>query len=122
MIDRPIPPTPRPPPLFAPFPPTTMEPIYAWRAYTNPQQSVVGTLSNPSSLSVIPQSIVAMVWYHSLYGETPVRKTLDYGDARPYTFRMPDGSTRINNSPMSEQAYANIVQNLKDDADVHPGP
>ncbi len=105
-----------PAPLFPAFPPTTILPVYAWRAYTGPTQnifSVVGGTIRP--LSDIPSTIVAMIWYHRAPVETGDRntyKTFDYGDVRPYTFRMPDGSTRINNTAMSQVAYTNLVSNI----------
>ena len=88
-----------------------MSPIYAWRAYTNPTQSISSVIGNVRPLSDIPAGVVAMVYYYSVPGE-PVRKIFDYGDTRPYTFTLPDGSTRQNATSMTAQAYQNLVNNL----------
>lgn len=116
-------PEPPPTPLFAPFPPTTLEPTYAWRAYTGPNinQSIVSTLALPRPLSDIPATLVAMVWYHRLpnAGDRNTYKTFDYDEIRPHTFWMPDGTSRINNTTMSAQAYLTLVSNLWAN-DVYP--
>lgn len=86
--------------------------IYGWRAYTNPTTSITSVIGNVRPLSDIPSGVLAMVYYHSRPGDPNVRQTFDYGDARPYTFYMPDGSTRENTTNMSGQAYSNLVGNL----------
>ena len=88
-----------------------MSPIYAWRAYTNPVQSIVSTVANPRPLSDIPPEIVAMVWYQEPR-QLNAHKTLDYGDQRPYIFQMPDGTTRTNASSMGAVAYEQLVNRL----------
>lgn len=85
--------------------------IFAWRAYTNPTTSIT-SVGRGTDLSAIPAGIVGMVYYHSAPSDPNVRKTYDYGDTRPYTFYMPDGSTRVNATSMSAQAYNNLVNNL----------
>ena len=106
-----MPPVPEPPPPNL-FPPGFKNlPIYAWRAFTNPTQSITSSVANPRPLSDIPQAVFAMIWYHSSSGQVEP-KSVDYGDARPYTFKMPDGSTRINNTSMSQVAYQQLVPNI----------
>lgn len=99
-------------PLFPAWstPKGSMPAIFAWRAYTSPTQSVT-SIGQGTSLASIPASVVAMVYYHSEPGQ-PVRKTFAYGDARPYDFYLPDGSTRTNATSMSPTAYQNLVGNL----------
>ena len=86
-------------------------PVYAWRAYTSPTQSITSTAANPRPLSDIPAGIVGLVWYASPPA-APIRKTFDYGNARPYTFFLPDGTTRVNSTSMTATAYNNLVNNL----------
>lgn len=86
--------------------------VWAWRAYTNPTQSITSSVANPRPLSDIPSGILAMVWYSSAPGAVPIRKTFEYGDARPFTFYMPDGTTRTNASNMAAPAYQQLVDNL----------
>lgn len=112
---------PPPPPLFPAFPPTTILPVYAWRAYTGPTQNIFSRIGAERPLSDIPTTVVAMVWYHRppTDGDRNTYKTFDYGDVRPYTFRMPDGSTRVNATAMSQTAYNNLVTNIWAN-DVYP--
>jgi len=86
-------------------------PVYAWRAYTSPTASITSSVVTPRPLSDIPAGIIAMIWYASPPGY-PERKTMDYGDARPYVFGMPDGTTRTNTTNMTAQAYNNLVSNM----------
>lgn len=95
-------------PLFGPFPPTTMLNTYAWKAYVTKDTIITSTVANPRPLSDIPQAILGMVYYHDpqapLVGE-PMSRTIDYGDVRPYTFRMPDGTTRTNSVAINATTY-----------------
>jgi hypothetical protein len=89
-------------------------PVYAWHAFTAPNQRVSGSLATPRPLSDIPAGILAMVWYNSPPG-FPERRTMDYGKGVgnvPYTFHMPDGTTRVNSSNLSQTAFNNLVTNL----------
>lgn len=95
-------------------------PIYAWRAYTNPTTSITSTYKAPKALSTITTSVIAIVWYHDvLPGENPIHRTWDYGNVRPYTFRLPDGTTRVNNSPMLANTYNTLIARLAD-SDTYP--
>lgn len=60
-----------------------------------------------------------MIWYMSPPGAGQVLRNVDYGDARPYIFKMPDGSTRTNNTSMTAQAYQQLVPNILDN-DTYP--
>lgn len=101
-------------PLFPQYstPKGDMPPVYAWRAWTAPTTSITSSVANPRPLSDIPAGVLALCWYASPPGFTPERKTLDYASERPYTFYMPDGSTRVNSTNMSAQAFQNLLNNF----------
>jgi hypothetical protein len=101
-------------PLFPQYttPKGEMPPVYAWRVWTNPTTSISSSVANPRPLSDIPASVLAICWYASPPGFVPERKTLDYDNARPYTFYLPDGSTRVNSTSMSNQAYQSLLTNF----------
>ena len=86
-------------------------PVYGWWAFTAPNTRIGSSIMTPRPLSDIPAGVLALVWYASPPGYSE-RRTMDYGDARPYIFHMPDGSTRTNSTNMSGTAYNNLVTNL----------
>ena len=89
-------------------------PVYAWHAFTSPNQFISGSIATPRALSDIPASVLALVWYNSPPG-VPERRTMDYGKgagSTPYTFHLPDGTTRVNTTNLSSTAFTNLVTNL----------
>lgn len=97
-------------------------PVYAWRAFTAPNTSITGSVVTPRALSDIPAGVLAIIWYASPPGY-PERRTMDYGKGvgnAPYTFNMPDGTTRVNSSNMAQAAFDNLVTNLWGDLAYPP--
>lgn len=119
-------PVPLPPPLYPRWntPKGDIPAIWAWRAYTNPAQSITSVINNERPLADIPAEIFGMVYYHQPPpGAEPLRRTLDYGSqdagGGPYTFYLPDGSTRHTQANMSQQAYEQLAVNIWQN-DVYP--
>ena len=105
------------PPLFSQWeagPKGLQAPVYAWHAFTAPNTRVSGSVVTPRSLSDIPAGVLAIIWYASPPGYSE-RRTMDYGKSvgsTPYTFYLPDGTTRVNSTNMSQVAFDNLVTNL----------
>lgn len=97
-------------------------PVYAWRVWTDPATTLTGSVTTPRPLSDIPAAILAVEWYASPPGY-PIRKTRDYGKgpgSNPYTFYMPDGTTRVNTSNMSQNAFNQLLNNFLADQTYPP--
>jgi hypothetical protein len=110
-------------PLFPAFPPVTQLPVYAWRAYTSATTSITSSVTNPRPLSDIPTTIVAMIYYHNDKApsdKTKMIRTIDYGDTRPYTFSLPDGTTRKNSSVISAALYQTLRNSFSLSTDTYP--
>jgi hypothetical protein len=112
-----VPPTPLFPGWNTPKGP--MPAIFAWKVYVTSTNILTSTAANPRPLSDIPASIIGIIWYNSPPGVLPVYRTLDYGDSRPYTFYLPDGSTRVNSVAINQATYNTFV-NAFLAADVYP--
>lgn len=89
-------------------------PVYAWRAWLDPGTTITSSVVTPRPLSDLPATMLAIEWYASPPGYD-VRMTRDYGKGAgndPYTFYMPDGTTRVNSSNMSANAFNQLLGNL----------
>lgn len=107
----PTPAPPRPAPLFPGWdtPKGPMPPIWAWKAYVTRTTIIQSSITTRRPLTDIPAGIIGMVYYHSAPGEVPILRTIDAGDQRPYTFYLPDGTTRTATTVISATTYNQFI-------------